>query len=95
MRARLPWFLEFGWSGFGPVFDPKLLTVFVFAPSAAGVEAIERAARELPAVVGAETTVLVRVITFPEAFDPVLGAVGPNGGFSTASDRRRPSRARR
>ncbi|MCI4320476.1 MAG: winged helix-turn-helix transcriptional regulator [Thermoplasmata archaeon] len=91
LRQRLPWFLEFGWSGFGPVFDPKLLTVFVFAPSAAGVEAIERTARDLPGVASAEANVLVRVISFPEAFEPLLAAASdawPNGRAPAASARR-------
>jgi DNA-binding Lrp family transcriptional regulator len=85
LRTRLPWFLEFGWSGFGPVFDPQQLTVFVFAPSAAGVEGIERTAREIPGVAAAEANVMVRVLSFSQAFEDVLASAAPPG----ASDRTR------
>jgi DNA-binding Lrp family transcriptional regulator len=85
LRKRLPWFLEFGTSGFGPIFDPKLVTVFVFAPSAAGVEAVERTARELPGVAGAEANVMVRVVSFPDAFESLLAAAA---GETPTKDRR-------
>lgn len=87
LRARLPWFLEFGWSGFGPVFTPELLTIFVFAPSAAGVEGLERSAREVPGVVGVESNILVRVFSYPEAFEPMLAALAE----PTPSSRRHPA----
>jgi DNA-binding Lrp family transcriptional regulator len=72
LRSRIPWFLEFGWSGFGPVFSPLRLSIFVFAPSSAGVEGIERAVRDVPGVASAEANILVRVVSFPHAFESVL-----------------------
>ena len=77
LQSRVPWFLEFGWSGFGPVFTPELLTVFVFAPSAAGIEGIERSAREIPGVTGVDANVMVRVLSFPDAFESVLASIAP------------------
>gem|GEM_PF-4253678 len=102
-RTRLPWFLEFGWSGFGPVFRPSMLSVFVFAPSAAGVEGIERATPGVPGVLGAEANVLVRVFSFPDAFEPLLASLAlapsrrgppspapaPRAGTSSGRARRR------
>ena len=77
LRKNLPWFLEFGWSGFGPVVAPELLTVFVFAPSAAAIEEIERRARAVPGVLGVEANIMVRVVSFPDAFDSLLASSDP------------------
>jgi DNA-binding Lrp family transcriptional regulator len=77
LRARLPWYLEFGWSGFGPVFNAQTLALVVLAPSAAGIEGIERAARQVPGVTGAEANVMVRVVSFPAAFESFLSLAAP------------------
>jgi DNA-binding Lrp family transcriptional regulator len=78
MRARLPRFLEFGWSGFGPVRMPEVLTVFVLAPSAAMTEEIEATVMGLEGVAGVEGNVLVRMHSFPETFDSLLVRLTPS-----------------
>jgi DNA-binding Lrp family transcriptional regulator len=72
LTKEYPWVLEFGWAGMRPVTTRNVLVFFVTLPSAAGTEALERFASELPGVREVEALVLVRTHAFSGWADELL-----------------------
>lgn len=89
LRRAYPEFLEFGWGGFGPVEGDGTAVFFVYLPSAAGLDDLERTAAEWEGVTAVESHGLVRLHTFGETLDGLLRTAVPAG---TPSPRAQPAR---
>jgi len=81
LRRRLqrayPESLQFGWAGFGPVEDLGYAVFFVYLPSAAAVEDLQRTVAGWEGVTGVEANVLVRIHAFGDGFDELLRTAVP------------------
>jgi DNA-binding Lrp family transcriptional regulator len=76
LHREYPHLLEFLRMDVGPQLPLAMAFFIVLAPSAAGVEDVERFARALPGVAGLEVYTMVRMLSFPATFDRLLAEAG-------------------
>jgi DNA-binding Lrp family transcriptional regulator len=77
LQKEYPHLLEFLRMEIGPQIPPALAIFIVLAPSAAGVEDVERFARSLPGVASLEVYTMLRMLSFPTTFDRLLAEAAP------------------
>lgn len=72
VRKNFPQSLEFLRAPFGPALPERTRVYFLLIPSTARVEDAERTLRSLPGVETSEALLMIRMFSFPEAFDRLL-----------------------
>ena len=80
LRRTHPQFLEFHRIQFGPALPETVGSYFLLGGSAARVEELEAWIRSSPGVVGLESYVMIRILSFPETFDRLLAEAAARHG---------------
>lgn len=77
LHHEYPRSIEFHRTPFGPVLEETFGYFFVLARSAARVEELESWVRDFPGVERHEAVTMIRMVSFPETFDRIVGEVEP------------------